>query len=191
MAEMEGRGLAECVSPGGAAKSGPQPADREGLLKQSREFLDFFWDIAKPEQETRLGATENLLEYLRARPQGSEMKYALKRLISGLGVGRETARPCYSLALAQLLQSFEDIPLCSVLQQIQEKHDLQKVKKAMMRPALFANLFGVLALFQSGRLVKVRALRSGGMWPGLAVGGTVACPAHDLLSSVGTRTRRH
>lgn len=29
----------------------------------------------------------------------------------------------------QLLQSFEDIPLCSVLQQIQEKHDLQKVKK--------------------------------------------------------------
>ncbi|XP_045746098.1 myb-binding protein 1A isoform X1 [Mirounga angustirostris] len=154
MAEMERRGLAESVSPGGAAKSGPQPADREGLLKQSREFLDFFWDIAKPEQETRLGATEKLLEYLRARPQGSEMQYALKRLISGLGVGRETARPCYSLALAQLLQSFEDIPLCSVLQQIQEKHDLQKVKKAMMRPALFANLFGVLALFQSGRLVK-------------------------------------
>nr|XP_021550230.1 myb-binding protein 1A [Neomonachus schauinslandi] len=154
MAEMERRGLAESVSPAGAAKSGPQPADREGLLKQSREFLDFFWDIAKPEQETRLGATEKLLEYLRARPQGAEMKYALKRLISGLGVGRETARPCYSLALAQLLQSFEDIPLCSVLQQIQEKHDLQKVKKAMMRPALFANLFGVLALFQSGRLVK-------------------------------------
>lgn len=29
----------------------------------------------------------------------------------------------------QLLQSFEDIPLCSILQQIQEKHDLQKVKK--------------------------------------------------------------
>nr|XP_025719857.1 myb-binding protein 1A [Callorhinus ursinus] len=154
MAEMESRGLAESVSPGGAARSGPQPADREGLLKQSREFLDFFWDIAKPEQETRLGATEKLLEYLRARPQGSEMKYALKRLITGLGVGRETARPCYSLALAQLLQSFEDIPLCGVLQQIQEKHDLQKVKKAMMRPALFANLFGVLALFQSGRLVK-------------------------------------
>ena len=28
----------------------------------------------------------------------------------------------------------------------------------MVRPALFGNLFGVLALFQSGRLVKVRAL---------------------------------
>uniref|UniRef100_A0A8C7BP48 MYB binding protein 1a n=1 Tax=Neovison vison TaxID=452646 RepID=A0A8C7BP48_NEOVI len=153
---MESRVPAESASPGGAATSGPRPADREGLLQQSREFLDFFWDIAKPEQETRLEATEKLLAYLRARPQvgARRGKYALKRLITGLGVGRETARPCYSLALAQLLQSFEDIPLCSVLQQIQEKHDLQKVKKAMMRPALFANLFGVLALFQSGRLVK-------------------------------------
>uniref|UniRef100_A0A8D1S439 MYB binding protein 1a n=1 Tax=Sus scrofa TaxID=9823 RepID=A0A8D1S439_PIG len=155
MAETESMDVAEPVSPVEVPKTGAGPADRHGLLKHSREFLDFFWDIAKPQQETRLEATEKLLEYLRARPKGSsEMKYALKRLITGLGVGRETARPCYSLALAQLLQSFEDIPLCSILQQIQEKYNLQKVKKGMMRPALFANLFGVLALFQSGRLVK-------------------------------------
>ncbi|KAB1266199.1 Myb-binding protein 1A [Camelus dromedarius] len=155
MAEMESMEVAEAVSTGEAPKSGARPADRHGLLKHSREFLDFFWDIAKPQQEARLEATEKLLEYLRTRPRGSsEMKYALKRLITGLGGGRETARPCYSLALAQLLQSFEDIPLCSILQQIQEKYDLQKVKKGMVRPALFANLFGVLALFQSGRLVK-------------------------------------
>ncbi|XP_050621181.1 myb-binding protein 1A [Macaca thibetana thibetana] len=151
---MGSRELAEPLSPGEATQSGARPADRHGLLKHSREFLDFFWDIAKPEQETRLAATEKLLEYLRGRPKGSEMKYALKRLITGLGVARETARPCYSLALAQLLQSFEDLPLCSILQQIQEKYDLREVKKTMLRPALFANLFGVLALFQSGRLVK-------------------------------------
>uniref|UniRef100_A0A2K6C1R0 MYB binding protein 1a n=1 Tax=Macaca nemestrina TaxID=9545 RepID=A0A2K6C1R0_MACNE len=153
---MGSRELAEPLSPGEATQSGARPADRHGLLKHSREFLDFFWDIAKPEQETRLAATEKLLEYLRGRPKGSEMKYALKRLITGLGVARETARPCYSLALAQLLQSFEDLPLCSILQQIQEKYDLCEVKKTMLRPALFANLFGVLALFQSGRLVKDR-----------------------------------
>uniref|UniRef100_A0A8D2D3R0 MYB binding protein 1a n=1 Tax=Sciurus vulgaris TaxID=55149 RepID=A0A8D2D3R0_SCIVU len=149
MAEISICDVAETVSTGEAMQ-----ADRHGLLEHSREFLDFFWDIAKPQQETRLEATEKLLEYLRTRPRGSEMKYALKRLITGLGMGREAARPCYSLALAQLLQSFEDIPLCSILQQIQEKYELHKVKKAMMRPALFANLFGVLALFQSGRLVK-------------------------------------
>uniref|UniRef100_A0A2K6SHP8 MYB binding protein 1a n=1 Tax=Saimiri boliviensis boliviensis TaxID=39432 RepID=A0A2K6SHP8_SAIBB len=151
---MGSREPTQPLSPGDATQNSARPADRHGLLKHSREFLDFFWDIAKPEQETRLAATEKLLEYLRARPKGSEMKYALKRLITGLGVGRETARPCYSLALAQLLQSFEDLPLCSILQQIQEKYDLHQVKKSMVRPALFANLFGVLALFQSGRLVK-------------------------------------
>ncbi|XP_012666405.1 myb-binding protein 1A isoform X2 [Otolemur garnettii] len=154
MAEMESQEMSAPVSPGEATQSGALPADRHALLQHSREFLDFFWDIAKPQQKTRLEATEKLLEYLRTRPQGSEMKYALKRLITGLGVGRETARPCYSLALAQLLQSFEDIPLCSVLQQIQEKYDLHHVKKATVRPVLFGNLFGVLALFQSGRLVK-------------------------------------
>ncbi|EHB05782.1 Myb-binding protein 1A [Heterocephalus glaber] len=159
MAVKKGSEVAEPAPPGGATS-----ADRHGLLEHSREFLDFFWDIAKPQQQTRLEATEKLLTYLRARPeearcfllipQGSEMKYALKRLITGLGVGREAARPCYSVALAQLLQSFEDIPLCSILEQVQEKYELHTVKKAMIRPALFANLFGVLALFQSGRLVK-------------------------------------
>ncbi|KAK2110641.1 hypothetical protein P7K49_010387 [Saguinus oedipus] len=155
---MGSREPAEPLSPGDATQDSARPAYRHGLLKHSREFLDFFWDIAKPEQETRLVATEKLLEYLRARPkverrvwgrgralpdkeaaagpgiwdrgtwsrtwmprcagvcsflslfnasvrlvpQGSEMKYALKRLITGLGVGRETARPCYSLALAQV-----------------------------------------------------------------------------------------
>lgn len=49
-------------------QSRPRPVDRHGLLQHSREFLDFFWDIAKPQQETRLEATEKLLEYLRARP---------------------------------------------------------------------------------------------------------------------------
>ncbi|XP_075847869.1 myb-binding protein 1A isoform X1 [Microtus pennsylvanicus] len=149
MAEMKSPTKAEPAPPAEAVQD-----DRRDLLEHSREFLDFFWDIAKPEQETRLQATEKLLEYLRTRPSGSEMKYALKRLVTGLGMGREAARPCYSLALAQLLQSFEDIPLCSILTQIQEKYNLQTANKAMLRPALFANLFGVLALFQSGRLVK-------------------------------------
>ncbi|KAM6175728.1 LOW QUALITY PROTEIN: myb-binding protein 1A [Erethizon dorsatum] len=149
MADSRSLEVAEPAPPGGATS-----ADRHGLLEHSREFLDFFWDIAKPHQETRLEATEKLLAYLRARPEGSEMKYALKRLITGLGVGREAARPCYSMALAQLLQSFEDIPLCSILEQVQEKYELNNAKKAMIRPVLFANLFGVLALFQSGRLMK-------------------------------------
>lgn len=40
-------------------------ADPRGVLRQGRVFLDYFWDIAKPEQEVRLAATENLLQHLR------------------------------------------------------------------------------------------------------------------------------
>ncbi|NXV97842.1 MBB1A protein, partial [Calonectris borealis] len=141
MAELQGQG-------GGVV------ADPRGVLRQGRAFLDFFWDIAKPEQEVRLAATENLLRHLREGRKDDELKYTLKRLVEGLGATREAARPGFSLALAQVLQAFEEIPICSVLEQIKEKHNLEKVKKKLVRNAAFGNFFGVMALFQSGRLVK-------------------------------------
>ncbi|XP_009317587.1 PREDICTED: myb-binding protein 1A [Pygoscelis adeliae] len=88
--------------------------------------------------------------------EDDELKYTLKRLVEGLGATREAARPGFSLALAQVLQAFEEIPMCSVLEQIKEKHNLEKVKKKLVRNAAFGNFFGVMALFQSGRLVKDR-----------------------------------
>ncbi|KAM9613732.1 myb-binding protein 1A isoform 1-T2 [Morphnus guianensis] len=131
-------------------------ADPRGVLRQGRAFLDFFWDIAKPEQEVRLAATENLLRHLKEGRKDDELKYTLKRLVEGLGATREAARPGFSLALAQVLQAFEEIPMCSVLEQIKEKHNLEKVKKKLVRNAAFGNFFGVVALFQSGRLIKDR-----------------------------------
>ncbi|NXX86138.1 MBB1A protein, partial [Urocolius indicus] len=88
--------------------------------------------------------------------QEDELQYTLRRLVEGLGATREAARPGFSLALAQVLQAFEEIPMCSVLEQIKDKHNLEKVKKKLVRNAAFGNFFGVMALFQSGRLVKDR-----------------------------------
>ncbi|TRZ11948.1 hypothetical protein HGM15179_015160 [Zosterops borbonicus] len=135
---------------------GAPVTDPRGVLRQGRAFLDFFWDIAKPEQEVRLAATESLLRHLREGKKDDELKYTLKRLVEGLGATREAARPGFSLALAQVLRAFEEIPLCSILEQIKEKHNLEKVKKKLVRNAAFGNFFGVMALFQSGRLVKDR-----------------------------------
>ncbi|XP_061460578.1 myb-binding protein 1A [Rhineura floridana] len=134
----------------------PAPISHPGrLLGQNRQFLDFFWDIAKPEQEIRLRATEELLSYLRENQKDDELlKYTLKRLIDGLGATREAARPGFSLALAQVLQVFEEIPLLKALDQIKEKYNLGSIKKKLFRNALFGHFFGVLALFQSGRLPK-------------------------------------
>uniref|UniRef100_A0A7N4NXV2 MYB binding protein 1a n=1 Tax=Sarcophilus harrisii TaxID=9305 RepID=A0A7N4NXV2_SARHA len=135
----------------GPEERAPSPAPAP-LLQQSRDFLDLFWGIAKPDQEARLAATAALGDALRSAPREAELQYALKRLIEGLGATREAARPGFSLALSQVLQALEDVPLQGVLEQIREKHDLQR--KKLFRSAAFGNFFGVLALFQSGRLVK-------------------------------------
>uniref|UniRef100_A0A8C5X1H0 MYB binding protein 1a n=1 Tax=Malurus cyaneus samueli TaxID=2593467 RepID=A0A8C5X1H0_9PASS len=139
--------------------------DPRGVLRQGRAFLDFFWDIAKPEQEVRLAATENLLRHLREGrkvswgPEGGGRGRAVGHTAhhsEGAGqCGRGTGRARSSTGTAYLvLQAFEEIPLCSVLEQIKEKHNLEKVKKKLVRNAAFGNFFGVMALFQSGRLVK-------------------------------------
>ncbi|KAJ8342824.1 hypothetical protein SKAU_G00327520 [Synaphobranchus kaupii] len=132
----------------------PKVVDAKGILKQNREFLDFFWDIAKPEQEIRLKAIEDLIQYLKKSEKPDELKYTLKRLVDGLSHTREAARPGFSLALAQVLSVFEEIQLQTALGYIKEKHDLQKVKKKLIRNAAFGNFFGVLSLSQSGRLTK-------------------------------------
>ncbi|XP_043853301.1 myb-binding protein 1A [Dromiciops gliroides] len=141
------RGAAGAEEQAPSSSSEPAP-----LLQQSRDFLDLFWGIAKPAQEERLAATAALVKRLRERPQEAELQYALRRLIEGLGATREAARPGFSLALSQVLQGVEDISLQSILDQIKEKHNLQK--KKLLRSAAFGNFFGVLALFQSGRLLK-------------------------------------
>ncbi|XP_078404361.1 LOW QUALITY PROTEIN: myb-binding protein 1A-like protein [Cetorhinus maximus] len=147
--------------PGTGGTTGPRnkrkrgPGSNIGLLQQNRQFLDFFWDIAKAAQDVRLQGIKGLLAYLK-RPErrDDELQYAIKRLIDGLAATRETARPGFSLALAQLLQYNEEIPLQTVLEHIKKKHDVTKTKKQLIRNAAFGNLFGVLALSQSGRLIK-------------------------------------
>uniref|UniRef100_A0A8D0D309 MYB binding protein (P160) 1a n=1 Tax=Sander lucioperca TaxID=283035 RepID=A0A8D0D309_SANLU len=133
----------------------PEPVRTAGILQQNRVFLDFFWDLAKPDQEVRLKAVEDLIQYLKTNNKADELDYTIKRLVDGLAHTREAARPGFSLALGQVLSTFEVISLQSILDRIKEKHNLQTVKKKLVRNAAFGNLFGVLALHQSSRLSKV------------------------------------
>ncbi|NP_001002042.2 myb-binding protein 1A-like protein [Danio rerio] len=132
----------------------PKVTDAKGILKQNRQFLDYFWDIAKPERQIRLKAIEDLINYLKNSEQADELKYTLKRLVDGLSHTREDARSGYSVALAQLLSVFEEISLKSTLNSVKEKHNLLTASKKLIRNAVFGNFFGVLALSQSTRLHK-------------------------------------
>ncbi|XP_074778739.1 myb-binding protein 1A-like [Athene noctua] len=113
MAGREGRGGADAVA----------VADPRGVLRQGRAFLDFFWDIAKPEQEVRLAATESLLRHLRDGGKAEELEYTLRRLVEGLGATREAARPGFSLALAQMPSSARGGPMLEQVAATEEGWD--------------------------------------------------------------------
>lgn len=74
-----------------ARHGGGVPADPRGVLRKGRAFLDLFWDIAKPEQEVRLAATENLLRHLR---DGGEVR---RGAAAGVGGGGGAATPLGSV----------------------------------------------------------------------------------------------
>ncbi|XP_051748916.1 myb-binding protein 1A-like protein [Ctenopharyngodon idella] len=119
----------------------PKVTDAKGILKQNRQFLDYFWDIAKPERDIRLKAIEDLIEHLKQSEKEDELKYSLKRLVDGLSHTREDSRSGYSVALAQLLSVFEEISLKSTLDSIKEKHNLQTAKKVSFFMSIFYHLY--------------------------------------------------
>lgn len=52
----------------------PKVTDAKGILKQNRQFLDYFWDIAKPQREIRLKAIEDLIEHLKTSEKVCEFQ---------------------------------------------------------------------------------------------------------------------
>lgn len=120
---MAGMEQMEAMEPrgGGAAVTDPR-----GVLRQGRAFLDFFWDIAKPEQEVRLAATESLLRHLREGKKvrrGSEGRWVRagsgsshgSSLCSRLGTrqcGRGTGRAPGSGGLGRARSSPDTAQLC-------------------------------------------------------------------------------
>uniref|UniRef100_A0A671TTW0 MYB binding protein (P160) 1a n=1 Tax=Sparus aurata TaxID=8175 RepID=A0A671TTW0_SPAAU len=159
------------------------PVRPTGVLQQNRVFLDFFWDLAKPDQEVRLKAIEDLIKYLKTNNKADELEYTFKRLVDGLAHIREAARPGFSLALGQVLSAFEDVSLQSVLKRIKEKHNLQTVKKKLVRSALFGNLFGVLALHQSGRISTV-SIKTNLWTPFLSKTNSCVCLVRQISEEV-------
>lgn len=53
------------------------PVRPTGVLQQNRVFLDFFWDLAKPDQEVRLKAIEDLIKYLKTNNKVRQSEISL------------------------------------------------------------------------------------------------------------------
>ncbi|QRW14703.1 DNA polymerase phi subunit [Ceratobasidium sp. AG-Ba] len=90
-----------------------------------------------------------------------DVKYALRRLIRGLASPRESSRLGFSVALTELLTRLNTVDAASIISSILEASVTSgSMKGQEVRDALFARLFGLTAVIQSGLLFRNTLLPS-------------------------------
>uniref|UniRef100_UPI00359009A3 myb-binding protein 1A n=1 Tax=Myxine glutinosa TaxID=7769 RepID=UPI00359009A3 len=140
------------VAPTASTEAGDVGRMDKELIKKGRKFLDIFWDIRSKNREIRLDAVQRLIASLGESNAGGEMDYTLRRLVDGLACKGGQSRPGFSLALSQVMQTFEEVGACKVLALIRDRLDVAQVKKKFAKDYALGNVFGVLAMAESGRL---------------------------------------
>ncbi|KAN0066282.1 DNA-directed DNA polymerase [Thecaphora frezii] len=96
-----------------------------------------------------------LAEELIGNRNAADLSYALKRLIRGLASPRENSRLGFAVALTELLSKLESLRSQEILALILKYSTPQgSVSGQEQRDLMFAKLFGVLALVQSGLLFR-------------------------------------
>ncbi|KAG8715114.1 DNA-directed DNA polymerase [Ceratobasidium sp. 394] len=84
-----------------------------------------------------------------------DVKYALRRLIRGLASPRESSRLGFSVALTELLTRLNTIDAAGIISSILEASVTSgSMKGQEIRDTLFARLFGLTAVIQSGLLFR-------------------------------------
>ncbi|XP_066251995.1 myb-binding protein 1A [Euwallacea similis] len=99
--------------------------------KLGKTVLDNFSKLVNPHDRVRAKSAENLLKYLwenRETDEGiNELKYALKRLVRGLGSQSFSARAGYYITLVAVLKFLPNVAVTEILELM--KVDLQKSRK--------------------------------------------------------------
>ncbi|CAE6439768.1 unnamed protein product, partial [Rhizoctonia solani] len=88
-----------------------------------------------------------------------DVKYALRRLIRGLASPRESSRLGFSVALTELLTRLNTVDAAGIISSILEASVTSNSMKGQeIRDTLFARLFGLTAVIQSGLLFRTSRL---------------------------------
>ncbi|KAJ2784893.1 DNA-directed DNA polymerase [Coemansia javaensis] len=139
--------------------------------------LDFYWDLASLDAGKRASAAAQLITAL-VKFQGEmpatdelaatdadldrlcagDVAYGVRRLIKGLGSGRDGARQGYAVALAELLGRVRCISARVVLDLLWSSTEATRSMKGQeQRDVWFGRVFGMMAVVQSGLLGRAGA----------------------------------
>jgi DNA polymerase phi len=135
-------------------------------MGKERTILKIFWDLASAKSEVRVIAAAELISALQVKkeleamePQDAEstemsmMDYSVQRLVRGLSSSRRGAREGFSIALAEVLHRFSEVPTESILRLMESELSITgQLKPSEERDLSFGRLFCVGALLQGGRL---------------------------------------
>ncbi|POM65916.1 DNA polymerase V, partial [Phytophthora palmivora] len=127
----------------------------EDASPQKGDFLKLFWTLAESDRAVRTQAAAQLLAHLKSSAkQETEVQYTHKRLVRGLASSRDAARQGFSTALSGLLAAFpKQLTLQSTHELLRDAMEVHSSMKPMeQREHMFGRLFGLLALYRSGRL---------------------------------------
>jgi DNA polymerase phi len=80
-------------------------------MEKNREFLNYFWDLASEDDDKRLQASHDIIQYLKKSAKGEiDIDYVCKRLVRGLSSSRSHARAGFSTCLTEVISlKFIDI----------------------------------------------------------------------------------
>ncbi|CAE6491505.1 unnamed protein product [Rhizoctonia solani] len=101
----------------------------------------------------------NSIEKPKDNLNSEDVKYALRRLIRGLASPRESSRLGFSVALTELLSRLNTVDASGIITSILEASVTSNSMKGQeIRDTLFARLFGLTAVVQSGLLFRTSHL---------------------------------
>ncbi|KAH7910650.1 DNA polymerase phi-domain-containing protein [Hygrophoropsis aurantiaca] len=145
--------------------------------------LPLFWDLSSSSKHNRLDASAKLISSLeRFQAQhvpndfskssdedaptdgldflnAQDMSYSIRRLIRGLASPRESSRLGFGVSLTELLSRLETVTCSQVVSLILDSSTTQgSMSGQEERDVLFARLFGLTAVIQSGLLVRQNPL---------------------------------
>ncbi|KIY51003.1 hypothetical protein FISHEDRAFT_38185 [Fistulina hepatica ATCC 64428] len=111
---------------------------------------------ALDDEEPILSEAENL-----DRLNAQDIAYAIRRLVRGLASPRESSRLGFSVALTELLSRLDTVTCSQIVTLISDSSKPQGSTTGQEeRDLLFAQLFGLTAVIQSGLIVRAKPLPS-------------------------------
>ncbi|KAF8522098.1 DNA polymerase phi-domain-containing protein [Hysterangium stoloniferum] len=109
-------------------------------------------------------------------PNASDVAYSVRRLVRGLASPRESSRLGFAVVLTELLSRLDTVSATQIISLISQASQIHGAMKGQEeRDTLFARLFGITALIQSGLLFRSTPL---------ATSSTSQCTLKDFQDSM-------